>query len=98
MLQPVMIVPSVASSAAPTLNPEKSAAACSRAPRAAATSASELPNDPLQEGDELAPDLPCGRHHFVMMQRFGKYARGRVADARDTEHFHSHVPRHDGLR
>src|SRR5687767_13220074 len=98
MLQPVTIVPAAVSSAAPTLKPEKSATAYSRAARAAATRASEPANDPLEQRNELPFDLLRGFHHFRMMQRFGKHAGGRIGDARDPEHFDAHVPRGNGFR
>src|SRR5688572_7005842 len=99
--------PSLVSSAAPTLKPEKSATACSRAARAAATSLStaalaevdfsEAANDALEQTDELALHLLRGFHHFGVMQRFGKHARGGVGDARETEDLEAHVAGRDRL-
>src|SRR5687768_5741752 len=98
-----MIAPVSVSRAAPTLKCEKSATACSRARRAAATSlstvafaevgASEPANDPLEEGDELPLHLLRCLHDFRMMERLGKHAGGGVGDAGDPEHFHLHVAR-----
>src|SRR5215203_4596510 len=106
MLQPVMISSVSVSSAAPTLKPEKSATACWRAPRAAATSlrveasarASEPGNDPLEQRDELSLYLLRRLHHFRMMERFRKHARRGVGNARDAQHFEPHVARDDCFR
>src|SRR3954469_3778287 len=98
MLQPVMISPVSVSRAAPTLKPEKSATAFSRAARAAATRRSEPANDPLEERHELALHLLRGFHDFRMVERFREDAGRRVRDARDAEHFQSHVTRDDGFR
>src|SRR5262245_61001626 len=102
-LQPVTIVPSSVSSAAPTLKCEYGATACSRARRAAATSAaraastrderSEPANDALQESDELAAHAARRFHHFVVMQRLWQHTRGHVRDARNAQHLEPHVPR-----
>src|SRR5688572_2042166 len=93
-----MMSPASVSSAAPTLNPEKSATACSRARRAASTNLSETANDALEQRDELAFDLLRRLHHFRMMQRLREHAGGRVGDARDAEHLHPHVTRDDRFR
>src|SRR5829696_1730924 len=100
MLQPVTTVPSAVSSAAPTLNVEKGATARARAPRAASTSAaqacaSEPLNDPFQQRRELAADPTRGLHHLVVVQRLRQDAGRHVADARDAEDLHPHVPRDD---
>src|SRR5687768_5390442 len=103
-----MISPLSVSSAAPTLNPEKSETACSRARRAASTSLStfakatvdlsEAANDALEQRDELALDLLRRLHHFRMVQRLRKHAGRGVGDTRDAEHFHAHMAGNDGFR
>src|SRR6187402_3458539 len=98
MLQPVMMMPSAVSSAAPTLNFEKSAIACSRARRAAPMSRSESLNDLLQQGDELSTDPACRVHDLVVIERLRQDTRGHVGDARDAEHLDAHVPGNDRLR
>src|ERR1051325_8936126 len=110
MLQPVTMVPSEVSSAAPTLKCEKSAHACSRAARAAAISsaafesripdpesrsASDAFNDSLEQRDERAANTLHGRNDFVMHDRLRQDSGGRIRDARYAEHFQSHVPRRD---
>src|SRR5438105_8730077 len=91
-LQPVITAPSAVSSAAPTLNCEKVATACSRARRARSTSASELTNDPLQERNELSPDPPRRLHHVGVIERLRQDAGRHVRDARNPEHLDPHVP------
>src|SRR5688572_13777094 len=98
MLHPEMIVPFAVSTAAPTLKPEKSATACSRAARAAATSWSEPANDALQQRDELPFHLLRGLDHFRMMQRLREDAGRGIRDARDAQHFDAHVSRRNGFR
>src|SRR6187200_2970578 len=98
-----MISPVSVSSAAPTLNFEKSATACSRAARAAATIGSidaaalalEPANDPLEERNELPFDLLGGLHHFGVVQRLREDAGSRIGDARDAEDLNPHVSGHD---
>src|ERR671918_405558 len=98
MLQPVMISPLDVSSAAPTLKREYSASAPSRAARARSTRRSKSANDALQQRAELHAHAPRGFHHFVVMQRMRQHARGHVRDARDAQHFESHVARDNGFR
>src|SRR6478736_7427655 len=93
-----MISPVSVSSAAPTLKCEKSATACSRAARAAATSVSEALNNTLEQRDELPLHLLGGLHHFRVMERLGKNACGGVGNAGDAEHFHLHVTGGNGFR
>ena len=68
MLQPVTIVPSAVSSAAPTLRPEYFARACFRAARAAAISSESL-NDPLNQTGEHVTHLPRRLEHVRMIDR-----------------------------
>src|SRR6187399_1350956 len=87
-LQPVMIVPSDVSSAAPTLNPENAAWACRRARRAAAISAraSEPGKDFLQQSDERTAHATGGLHHFLVVEDARQDTSRHVRDARDAEH------------
>src|SRR4029079_4325254 len=73
-LQPVMIVPSDVSSAAPTLNPENAAWACRRARRDAASDApaSEPGKDFLQQSNERAAHATRRLHHFIVVQDAGQ--------------------------
>src|SRR5690349_24756013 len=110
MLQPVTIVPSAVSRAAPTLKCEKSAYACSRAARAAAIrsapfgsrirdpesrSASDALNDPLEQRDERAANTLHGGNDLVVHDRLRQDSGGGVRDARYAQHLESHVPRRD---
>src|SRR5262245_23577939 len=86
--------------AAPTLNMEKSALACSRARRAAATSAPNLDsdNDLLHQVGKLGLNAPGGLEDVAVVQGTGLDTGGHVADARYPKDVHSGVPCGDGLR
>src|SRR5215208_6073411 len=101
MLQPVMIVPSSVSRAAPTLKPEKGATACNRASVAVAIKASvraaerltgaprrrfsDAANDALQQAHEVRRDALRGLHHLRVIERLGQHAGSHVRDAGDAE-------------
>src|SRR5688500_4576618 len=97
MLQPVTMVPSAVSSAAPTLMPEKAARACRLARRAAATSLEAL-NDPLEQGDERSAHATSGLHHFIVVERLRQHASRHVGDARDAQHLDAHMTSRNRLR
>jgi hypothetical protein len=67
MLHPVTTVPSMVSSAAPTLNFENDACAFRLAWRAARIR-SESFNDALQQPHERTADAPSGFEHFFVVQ------------------------------
>src|SRR5215217_5503899 len=96
MLQPVMIVPSAASRAAPTLKPEKRAWAWRRARRAAAIKGgvvlpfgktrddrdrrSDALKDAFDQRREGAAYTPGCFHYLIMDQRLRQHASGHVRD------------------
>src|SRR6187200_1921909 len=97
MLQPVTMVPSAVSSAAPTLNPENGATAYSLAWRAASTRRSESANGVLQQAHEIGGHAARGPHHLGVIERLRQHSGGHVGDARDAEHVDTHVAGDDGF-
>src|SRR6185503_19696530 len=54
-------------------------------------------NSPQQLSKRAAHTI-AGRHHFFVIDRFVTESSGHVRDARDAEHFQTHVSRHDRFR
>src|SRR5687767_4018807 len=93
-LQPPYTRPSAVISAAPTLKPEYGATACSRACRAAVTSAaaSKPLKDALQQRDERVPHAARGLNYFFLGQLLIEDSGRHVRDARNAQHLDAHVP------
>src|SRR6185369_11762163 len=55
-------------------------------------------NNPLQQFGERLAYADTGGHYFFVVDRFVADPRGHVGDARNPEHFETHVSRDDGFR